>query len=99
MLPWITVAIITAAAVALRGLPRSFLRAYASSFVGRHGVSVQLGLAVLAAMTLSMLIATLVLPERKPLIMELVNIAVVTSMLAAGAADVYFFARARGRGR
>src|SRR5574340_1213907 len=92
MLPWITVAIITAAAVALRGLPRSFLRAYSSSFVSRHGVGVQLGLAVLAAMTLSMLIATLVLPERRPL-MELVDIAVVAAMLAAGAADGYLFAR------
>jgi hypothetical protein len=95
MLPWLTLGVLTAAAVALVGVPRSMLLAYRTSFVARHGVSVQLGLAVLATVTLAMLLATLVLHERKPL-MELVDAAVVALTLVAGAADLYFFSRGRG---
>lgn len=94
MLPWLTIAILATAAVAIRALPRSFVRAYCASFIRRHGVSVQLGLVVLATVVCSMVFATLVLPQKRP-VMELMDVAVVALALLSASVDFYVFSRTR----
>jgi hypothetical protein len=92
MLPWLTVALIAATAVAIARLPSSLWRAYRASFVARHGVNFQVAAALLATLTLAMLVATLTLPERR-VVVEIANALVVTLGVIAGAADLYLFAQ------
>jgi hypothetical protein len=94
MLPWLTVAIIAASALAIARLPASLWRAYRASFAARHGVNVQVSAAVLATLAFAMLIATIALPERRPVV-EIMNALVVVVGVLAGAADLYIFARHR----
>lgn len=94
MLPWLTIAIIAAAALGIVRLPASLRRAYRASFAARHGVNFQVSIVVLATLALAMLVATLTLPERRPLV-ELTNALVVAFGVLAGAADLYLFARRR----
>jgi hypothetical protein len=96
MLPWLTVAIIAATAVAIRSLPASLWRAYRASFGARHGVHFQVSAALLATLAFAMLVATFALPERRPLI-ELMNALVVATGVLAGVADVVLFARGRAK--
>ena len=96
MLPWLTVAIIAAAAIAIGQLPASLWRAYRASFAARHGVNFQVSIAVLATLAFAMLVATLSLPERRPPI-EIMNALVVALGVLAGAADLYLFARRRAK--
>ena len=92
MLPWLTVALIAATALAIVRLPASLWRAYRASFAARHGVNFQVSIAVLATLAFAMLVATLALPERRPVV-EVLNALVVTLGVIAGAADLYLFAR------
>jgi hypothetical protein len=94
MLPWLTVAIIAATLIAIRNLPASLWRAYRASFAARHGVHLQVSLAVLGTLAFSMLVATLLLPERRPLVEQLDAVVVALGVLA-GAADLYLFSRSR----
>jgi|SRR5690242_2278799 hypothetical protein len=96
MLPWLTLAIIAAAALVVVRLPASLWRAYRASFVARHGVNFQVSAALLATLAFAMLVATLALPERRPIV-EIMNALVVALGILAGAADVYLFARRRPR--
>ena len=96
MLPWLTIALIAAAALAIARLPRSLWRAYRASFVARHGVNFQVSAALLATLAFAMLVATLALPERR-LVVEITNALVVASGIVAGAADLYLFARRRAK--
>jgi hypothetical protein len=98
MLLWFTVTILAAAVVAIARLPASLRRAYRASFATRHGIHVQMSLAVLGTLIFSLILATLLLPERRPLV-ELLDAAVVTLGIAALAADLYLFARSRGAKR
>ena len=94
MLPTLTVAIVVFAVLAVRRLPAPLWRAYRASFALRHGLNFQIGVAVLATLALAMLMATLTLAEHRPLV-ELLNAALVASMVALGAFDLTRFARRR----
>jgi hypothetical protein len=94
MLSWIAIAIIASSILVVHRIPPSLRRAYRGAFVARHGLGVQVSLAVLGTLVMSMLVATLVLPERRPLV-ELMNVAVIIATVIAGAADLYFFSRRR----
>jgi len=96
MLPWLTVMIIAASAVAIARLPASLWRAYRASFVARHGVNFQVSAALLATLAFAMLVATLALPDRRPVV-EITNALVVVFGIVAGAADLYLFARGRAK--
>jgi hypothetical protein len=92
MLPWLTLLMLVAAAAKVFCTPKPQRRAYRASFVARHGLGVQVGLTVLATLTLAMVFATLLDPGTHPL-MEFVDSAVVLLGLACGAADLHLFAR------
>jgi hypothetical protein len=94
MLPWLTVATIAASALAIARLPASLWRAYRGSFTARHGVNFQVSAALLATLAFAMLVATLSLPDPRPIV-EITNALVVAFGVIAGAADLYFFARRR----
>ena len=96
MLPWLTVVIIAASAVAVARLPASLWRAYRASFAARHGVNFQVSAALLATLAFAMLVATLALPDRRPIV-EIMNALVVMLGVVAGAADLYLFARRRAK--
>lgn len=92
MLPWLTFLTLAAAAAVVFRTPKPQWRAYRASFVARHGLGVQVGLTVLATLTLALVCATLLEPGAHPL-MEVIDAAVVVLGLACGAADFYLFAR------
>ena len=92
MLPWLTLLVLTAAAAKVFCTPKQNWRAYRASFVARHGLGVQVGLTVLATLTLALVLATLLQPGLHPL-MELVDAAVVVLGVVCGATDLYLFAR------
>jgi hypothetical protein len=94
MLPWLTLAILAAAALSVARLPASLRHAYRASFVARHGIHFQVSLAVLAVLAFSMLLATLLLPDRRPVV-EQIDAAVVALGVLAGAGDLYLFSRRR----
>jgi hypothetical protein len=94
MLAWLTLAIIAATALVIVRLPSSLWRAYRTSFGARHGVNFQVSIAVLATLAFAMLVATLALPERRPVV-EIMNALVVALGIMAGTADLYLFARRR----
>lgn len=94
MVAWFTLVVLAASAMALLRIPRSLLGRYRRSFAERHGVGVQLGLTILATVTLSMLWATLLRPGISP-VMEQVDAAVVVLFLLAGGYDLYLFSRTR----
>jgi hypothetical protein len=94
MLPCLTIALIAAAAVAIARLPSSLWRAYRGSFAERHGVNFQVSAALLATLASAMLVATLALSERRPVV-EITNALVVALGIVAGALDLYLFARRR----
>jgi len=94
MLPWLTLAIIAATALVIVRLPASLWRAYRASFVARHGINFQVSIAALATLASAMLVATLALPERRPVV-EIMNALVVALGIIAGTADLYLFARRR----
>ncbi len=98
MVAWFTLVALLVSALALVRIPRSLLRGYRQSFAERHGVGVQLGLTVLATVTLSMLWATLLRPGISP-VMEQVDAAVVALLLLAGGYDLYLFSRTRSSTR
>ena len=88
----VTIAALLAAAFGVLRAPRPLLRSYGLSFARRHGLLAQIGIAVLATITLSMVVATLLEPGTRPL-MQLVDAAVVVSGVLAGALDFYLFAK------
>jgi len=92
MVAWITFVVLVLSGVALSRIPRALLRRYRVSFAARHGVGVQLGLTVLATVTVSTMWATLLRPGISP-IMEQVDAAVVILMLMALVYDLYVFSR------
>jgi len=94
MLLLTSLALVALAMFALLRLPRPLVRVYLGSFAARHGVGVQIGLTVLASLTVSMLLAALLNPGKSPLT-ELVAAAVVGCGLIAGSADFYLFLRGR----
>jgi hypothetical protein len=98
MLPWLTVAIIATGVLAIRALPASLWRSYRASFAARHGVHFQVSIAVLATLVCSMLVATLLLGEHRPLV-EGINALIVALGALAGAGDIYVFARRRNAKR
>ncbi len=92
MVAWFTLVVLLASAIVLLRIPRPLLHGYRRSFAERHGVGVQLGLTVLATVTLSMIWATLLRPGVSP-VMEQVDAAVVALLLLAGGYDLYAFSR------
>ena len=92
MFAWLTLAVLALSIGALSRIPRPLLRSYCLSFAARHGVSVQLGLTLLAALTVAMLFVTVLNPGRSP-VMEQVNAAVVALGVIAGGYDLYLFVR------
>lgn len=92
MLPWLTLTLLAAVGAAAYRAPKALLRAYRASFVARHGVGVQIGVTVLATVTLAMLVATLREPSTHPR-MEIVDIGVVLLGIVAGSVDLYLFGR------
>lgn len=85
------IALFAGALAALR-TPRPVLLSYWRSFAQRHGVGTQIGVTVLATITLSMVAATLLEPGARPL-MQAVDAAVVVCGVLAGTADLYLFSR------
>jgi len=96
MLPWLTITVIAATALVIMRLPASLWRSYRASFVARHGVNFQVSVALLATLAFAMLVATLALPERRPIV-EITNAMVVALGVVAGATDLYLFARRRAK--
>ena len=96
MFAWITLVVLVLSGIALLRIPRSLLRRYRLSFAARHGVGVQLGLTVLATVTVSTMWATLLRPGVSP-IMEQVDAAVVALLVIAFGYDLYVFSRSAVR--
>lgn len=90
----LTLAALLGGALAALRMPRAVLISYWRSFARRHGMAAQVGVTVLATITLSMVLVTLLEPGARPL-MQGVDAGVVVCGVLAAAADLYVFSRGK----
>ena len=97
MLPWLTLIVLAAAAANAFRTPKSQWRAFRASFVARHGLGVQIGITVLATLTLAMVVVTLRAPGVHPGVEDIDALLVLLGIVCA-AADLRLFARTQRSG-
>jgi hypothetical protein len=87
----LTLLLLAVAGLVLWHVPRDLRWRYCATFRARHGLAVQVGLAVLAAATFSTVLATALSPGHS--LMELVDALVVGGLETAGLVDLVRFSR------
>jgi hypothetical protein len=92
MIAWLTVLLLMCSGIVLACIPRPLLTSYRQTFAMRHGVSVQIGITILAITLLSVLIETLVRPDPRP-VMEFVDAVVAVLVVVAGWCDLYLYSK------
>ncbi len=92
MVTWLTVLLLVCSGIVLACIPRQLVRSYRMTFAMRHGLSVQIGITILAIITLSVLVESLARPHPLP-VMELVNALVVALAIIVGWCDLYRYSK------
>ncbi len=91
----VTLVVLGIFAVILLRVPPALLERYWLSFPARHGLVAQLSLTILAAVTLSMVVATILRPGHA--LMEQVNVLVVSGMVVLALLDFRRFRSRHGK--